>query len=77
MEQLEAHGHFGVRFTAETHLDVRQWVQDRAVQGEIVASPTRLYLPVGSSSMAQVDENDVIWWDPEGGDNAFSIERFD
>lgn len=77
MEQLEAHGHFGVKFTPETYSDVRQWVQDRSTYGEIVATPTRLYLPVGLNDMATVDENDVVWWDPEGLENAFSIERFD
>ena len=77
MEQREANGLFGVAFTAENFEPVRQWVQDRAVQGEIVATPTRLYLPVGTNNMAQVDENDVIWWDPDGGPNAFSVERFD
>lgn len=76
MEQLEAHGMYGVKFTPETYEDVRLWVQGHAVQGEIVATPTRLYLPVGLSSMVTADENDVIWWDPDGGANAFSIERF-
>jgi hypothetical protein len=76
MELREANGLFGVVFTSEDHLDVRLWVQDRAEQAEIVATPTRLYLPVGLSGMAQVDQDDVIWWDSEGGPNAFSIERF-
>ncbi len=76
MELREAHGLTGAVFTPETYMEVRQWVQDRSTFGEIVATPTRLYLPVGIS-MAQVDENDIIWWDPEGGDNAFSIERLD
>lgn len=75
MEQREANGLLGVTFTAEDYEAVRQWVQDRAEQAEIVATPTRLYLPVGSVHMAQVDADDVIWWDPEGGVNAFSIER--
>lgn len=77
MEQLEAHGHFGAKFTAETWQDVRQWVQDRSVNQEIVATPARLYLPVGMNHMVAVDENDVIWWDPEAGDNLFYVERFD
>lgn len=77
MEQLEANGHFGVKFAPETWDDARLWVQDRAEQGEIIATPTRLYLPVGLSNMVTADENDVIWWDPAGGPNAFSLERFD
>lgn len=77
MEQHEANGQFGVKFTPETYEDVRLWVQDRALQAEIVATPTRLYLPVGLNNMVTADENDVIWWDPEGGDNAFSLERFE
>lgn len=77
MEQLEAHGHLGVKFTPDTWEGVRQWVQDRSINGEIVATPTRLYLPVGRDHMVTLDENDVVWWDPEGGDNAFHIERFD
>lgn len=76
MEQREANGLLGVTFTADEWQAVRQWVQDRAAQDEIVATPERLYLPVGSTFMAQVDADDVIWWDPEGGVNAFSIERF-
>lgn len=76
MEQREANGLFGVTFTADDFEAVRQWVQDRAAQAEIVATSTRLYLPVGSNFMAQVDADDVIWWDPEGGVNAFQIERF-
>lgn len=75
MELREANGLLGAVFTAETYDSVRQWVQDRAAQAEIVASPTRLYLPVGSNGMVQVDENDTIWWDPEGLTNAFSLER--
>jgi len=75
MEIREANGLTGAVFTPETYADVRQWVQDRSIQGEIVATPTRLYLPVGLTAMAQVDEGDVIWFDPEGGPNAFSLER--
>ena len=77
MEQREANGLLGVQFTPETWEDVRIWVQGHAEQGEIVATPTRLYLPVGLNNMVTADENDVIWWDPEGGPNAFSLERFD
>lgn len=76
MELRESNGLKGVVFTPETFVDVRQWVQDRSTYGEIVATPDRLYLPVGRNNMATVDANDVIWWDPEGGENAFSIERF-
>lgn len=75
MELREANGLTGVVFTPETHLEVRQWVQDRATQGEIVATPTRLYLPVGLQGMASVDEGDTIWFDTEGGPNGFSLER--
>lgn len=75
MELREANGLSGAVFTAVDFDSVRQWVQDRAVQAEIVATPTRLYLPVGLNNMVQVDEDDTIWWDPEGGDNAFSLER--
>lgn len=75
MEQLEANGLLGAVFTPETYEEVRQWVQDRAVQAEIVATPTRLYLPVGLNNMVTADENDIIWWDPDGLENAFSIER--
>lgn len=65
----------GAVFTPEDYLQVKQWVQDRALQGEIVATPTRMYLPVGLNGMAVVDPGDTIWWDPSGGDNAFSLER--
>ena len=76
MEQIERDdGHLGVKFTVEEWDHVRQWVQDKAVQGEIVATPTRLYLPVASNGMVVVDENDTIWWDAAGGVNAFSLER--
>ena len=74
MEQLEANGLLGVTFTADEFESVRQWVQDRA-DSEIVATPLRLYLPVASAGMVQVDQDDVIWWDPEGGVNAFSLDR--
>lgn len=77
MELREAHGMHGAVFTPNSFEAVRQWVQDRSVNPEIVATPTRLYLPVGLNNMAAAEENDVIWWDPEGGDNAFSIERFE
>ena len=75
MEQREANGLLGVQFTPETWEDVRIWVQGHAEQGEIVATPTRLYLPVGSNGMVQVDPGDTIWWDAEGGVNAFSLTR--
>lgn len=75
MDVLERNGLTGVVFNEESMPDVRLWVQDRAEQGEIVASPTRLYLPVGENGMAAVDPGDTIWWDPEGGVNAFSLER--
>lgn len=77
MELREANGLTGVVFTPETYEPVRQWVQDRSAYGEIVATSHRLYLPVGLTGMVTVDENDVIWWDAEGGDNAFSVERFE
>ena len=75
MEQREANGLVGVVFDPEELEAVRQWVQDRAEQGEIIATPTRLYLPVGSSGMVQVDPGDTIWWDAGGGVNAFSLTR--
>lgn len=75
MELRESGGLEGVVFTPSTYTEVRQWVQDRSTYTEIVATPTRIYLPVGVSGMATADENDVIWWDPEGLENAFSIER--
>ena len=75
MDVHEKNGLTGVVFSAESMVDVRQWVQDRAAQGEIVATPTRLYLPVGANGMAAVDPGDTIWWDSEGGVNAFSLER--
>lgn len=75
MELREANGLTGVVFTPESYLDVRQWVQDRSIQGEIIATPTRLYLPVGLKGMAVVDSGDTIWHDAEGGENAFSLER--
>lgn len=77
MELREANGLSGAVFTAETYESVRQWVQDRSSYTEIIATPSRLYLPVGQAGMATADANDVIWWDPEGGVNAFQIERFD
>lgn len=75
MEQREANGLIGVTFSPEEYLAVREWVQGHALQGEIVATPTRLYLPVGLNGMVTVDEGDTIWWDPEGLENAFSLER--
>ena len=77
METLEANGLTGVVCTEDSRELVRQWVQDRAAQSEITAqaAPLRLYLPVGSNGMAVVDAGDTIWWDPEGGVNAFSLER--
>lgn len=77
MELREANGLFGAVFTPETYDEVRTWVQDRSTYGEIVATPSRLYLPVGASGMATADANDVIWWDEHGGENAFQIERFE
>ena len=75
MEQHEANGLVGVVFDPEELEAVRQWVQDRAEQMEIIATPTRLYLPVGSNGMVQVDPGDTIWWDAEGVVNAFSLTR--
>lgn len=62
-------------FTADTYDFVRQWVQDRAAQ-EIVATPTRLYLPILTTGMVQVDPGDEVQFDPElPGPNAFSVVR--
>ena len=64
-----------VTFTEDNYEFVRQWVQDRSVQ-EIVATPTRLYLPILTTDMVQVDPGDEIQWDPElPGPNAFSVVR--
>ena len=76
MELKEAPGLEGVVFTAHDFEPVRQWVQDRATNGEIVATPTRLYLPLGASNMVTADENDIIWFAPQAvTPNAFSLER--
>lgn len=75
MELHESGGLSGATFTPETYMEVRQWVQDRSTFGEIVSTPRRLYLPIGESNMVTLDEGDIVWWDPEGGPNAFSIER--
>lgn len=75
MEQRERDGQEGVTFTAAESEAVRQWVQDRAVQGEIVATPTRLYLPV-YGSMTTLEEGDTVWFYPDSDqDNAFRVER--
>ena len=74
MIEYEDSGYFGVTFTEGEFNTVRQWVQDRAAQ-EIVATPKRLYLPVGEVHMETVDDGDEIWWDPSGGVNAFSLAR--
>ena len=75
MEQREKDGLFGVTFTADEYTVVRQWAQDRAEQGEITATPARLYLPV-YSSMTTVEEGDTIWFDPEStSPNAFKVDR--
>ena len=78
MEQIERNdGQLNVKFTPEEYNNVRIWVEGKSQQGSIVATPTRLYLPVGESGMVTVDENDMIWWDPEGGVNAFTVEHLD
>lgn len=77
MEQREdANGKIGVDFTATNHEEVRLWVQNLAGAQEIVATPARLYLPVGSVHMVTAGPGDTIWFDPElPGPNAFSITR--
>lgn len=75
MEQREYDGLVGVTFTSDEYLAVRQWVQDRAEQAEIVSTPARLYLPV-YGSMTTVDEGDTIWFDPDATTaNAFKVDR--
>lgn len=55
---------------------VRQWVQDRSSSVEIVATPTRLYLPV-YGSMTTVEPGDTVWFDPAATTpDAFRVERF-
>jgi|TARA_R100000482_G_scaffold124710_2_gene78559 hypothetical protein len=76
MQEKSANGLKGALFTPQTFREVRLWVQDRAVQGEIVATESRLYLPVGNARMVVVEEGDTVWFDPEdSGPNPFSIER--
>lgn len=75
MEELHKDGLVGVVFTPDQYEDVRQWVQDRAVQGEIVATPTRLYLPI-YGSMTTLDEGDTVWFNPESSSpDAFQVDR--
>lgn len=75
MQQQEHDGKEGVTFTPEEYEAVRQWVQDRSQQSEIIATPTRLYLPV-YGSMTTLDEGDTVWFDPSSDKpNAFSVER--
>lgn len=74
MEQLTKDDKTGVRFTAEEYEVVRQWVQDRAAQ-EIIATPGRLYLPVGEQAMTTIGEGDLIWWAGGLYPNNFQVER--
>lgn len=75
MQQQEHDGKEGVTFTPEEYEAVRQWVQDRAQQSEIIATPGRLYLPV-YGSMTTLDEGDTVWFDPSSDKaNAFTVER--
>lgn len=75
MEQRDQDEYQGVTFTAEEYEAVRQWVQDRSLQGEVVATPTRLYLPV-YGSMTTVEEGDTIWFDTYSTKpNPFKVER--
>tara|TARA_R110002020_G_scaffold404912_1_gene614964 strand:+ start:7916 stop:8149 length:234 start_codon:yes stop_codon:yes gene_type:complete len=76
MEQLIEGTSEGVTFTGETWAEVRQWVQDRSAQGEIVATEGRLYLPLFGNGMTTVDPGDTIWFHP-GTDkpNFFTVER--
>lgn len=75
LEQHEKDGLIGVTFTEATHEAVRQWVQDLSHQQEIVATPTRLYLPC-YGSMTTVDEGDTVWFDPRStAINPFTVER--
>ena len=75
VKQIEKDGLVGVVFTPEDHEAVRQWVQDRAQQSEIVATSARLYLPV-YGSMTTLDEGDTVWFDPSSpSPDAFKVDR--
>lgn len=75
MQELYKDDMEGVVFTPEDHLDVRQWVIDRSPQSDVVATETRLYLPV-YRSMTTVDPGDTIWFSPDStSPNAFQVER--
>ena len=75
VKQLEKDGLVGVVFTPAEYEAVRQWVQDRSQQGEIVATPSRLYLPV-HGSMTTLDEGDTLWFDPSStSPDAFKVDR--
>ena len=75
MDQLEHDGLVGVVFTPEQSEAVRQWVQDRSAQREVIATSTRLYLPV-YGSMTTLDEGDTVWFDPTSDKpDAFTVER--
>lgn len=75
MEQVEQDGKEGVTFTPEEYEAVRQWVQDRSVQTEIIATPGRLYLPV-YGSMTTLESGDTVWFDTTSTKpNAFTVER--
>ena len=64
-----------VVFTADSYMDVRQWVQDRSTYQEIVATASRLYLPIRDDTMVAVAPGEVIRWNPDGGSNAFTVEH--
>ena len=75
MEELTRDGLVGVLFVPDQSEAVRQWVQDRSAQTEVIATSTRLYLPV-YGSMTTLDEGDTVWFDPTSDKpNAFSVER--
>lgn len=75
INQFEDGTSLGVTFTAEDHEAVAEWVRGKAAQGDVVATPTRLYLPV-YTSMTVVEDGDRIWFDTASDrDNAFKVER--
>lgn len=75
MDELTRDGLVGVLFVPEQSEAVRQWVQDRSAQREVIATSTRLYLPV-YGSMTTLDEGDTVWFDPTSDKpDAFTVGR--
>ena len=75
VKQIEKDGLVGVVFTPAEYEAVRQWVQDRSQQGELVATPTRLYLAV-YGSITTLGVGDTVWFDPSStSPDAFKVDR--